>query len=85
MKYLVLTERTPQFDPACLDAHYAFLTKLSADGLLEQAGGFADKSGGAYVLTVGSRAEAEAIIAKDPVLTSGSSILTLREWNAKTY
>ena len=85
MKYLVLTERTSQFDPACLDAHYAFLTKLSTDGLLEQAGGFTDKSGGAYVLTVDSRADAEAIIAKDPVFTSGSSSLTLREWNAKIY
>ena len=84
MKYLVITTRTPQFDPACLDAHYAFLHRLCAEGKMEQYGAFGDKSGGAYVLTVGSFDEARAIADSDPVYTTKSSTLVLHEWHAKT-
>ena len=47
-------------------------------------GGFTDKSGGAYVFMADNFNEAKAIADTDPVFTSGSSTLTLREWNAKT-
>ena len=84
MKYLVLTTRTPQFDPACLDAHFAFLRALVAQQKMEQFGGFSDKSGGAYVLLVGSLEEATALAHTDPVYTSGSSALAIHEWHAQT-
>ncbi|MES2907463.1 MAG: YciI family protein [Pseudomonadota bacterium] len=83
-KYLVLTQRTASFDPACLDPHYAFLDALKKDGRLEQFGGFSDKSGGAYVFKAHNFNEAKTITENDPVFTTGSSTLTVYEWNAQT-
>lgn len=85
MKYLVLTTRTPQFNPDCLDAHYAYLHALVAQQKVEQFGGFSDQSGGAYVLLAKSLDDAIAIAHTDPVYTSGSSTLTIHEWHAKTH
>ncbi|MHB1248730.1 MAG: YciI family protein [Polaromonas sp.] len=47
-RYLVTTIRTPQFQPAVIDAHYAFLDQLGRQGKLELSGPFTDESGGAY-------------------------------------
>lgn len=81
-KFLVLTLRTPNFQPKVVDDHYRFLDNLHAKGLLELAGPFADKSGGAYLLRVGSFDEAHQIAMQDPVHTSKSSVVTVYEWNA---
>jgi uncharacterized protein YciI len=81
--YLVMTIRTPQFQPSVIDAHYAFLDHLKEQGALELAGPFADKSGGAYLIRAASLAEAQTIAYSDPVHTSGSSIVTVYEWHAK--
>lgn len=81
--YLVTTFRTPRFDPAIIDAHYAFLDDLRQQGKLGLAGPFTDKSGGAYLIKATNREEAEALAFSDPVHTSGSSIVTVYEWNAK--
>ncbi|HEY5548184.1 MAG TPA: YciI family protein [Coriobacteriia bacterium] len=82
-RYLITTLRTPQFDPAVVEAHYAFLDRLREHGQLELAGPFTDKSGGAYLIRAKNLEEARAIAFSDPVHTSNSSIVTVYEWNAK--
>ena len=83
MKYLVLTIRKPEFDADVVPAHYQFLDALRADGLIEQAGPFTDRSGGAYVLAAGSLEEAREIAERDPLNVSNSSTITVREWDAR--
>lgn len=83
MRYLVTTFRTPQFQMSVIDEHYAFLDRLRQQNKLELAGPFTDKSGGAYVILAEDLEEAQAIAFSDPVHTSGSSQVTVYEWNAK--
>ena len=83
LKYLIITFRTPQFDPNVIEAHYAFLADLKSRGQLELAGPFTDQSGGAYLITADTLAEAECIAFNDPVHTSQSSQVKVYEWNAK--
>jgi len=81
-RYLVMTFRTPQFQPSVIDAHYAFLDRLRQQGQLELAGPFTDKSGGAYLIKAANLEEARVLAFSDPVHTSKSSIITVYEWNA---
>lgn len=82
-RYLVMTVRTPQFQASVIDAHYAFLDRLRQQGMLELAGPFSDKSGGAYLIRAVSLIDARAVAYSDPVHTSGSSDVTVYEWHAK--
>lgn len=82
MRYLVLAVRTPQFQQSVIDAHKAYLADLKADGTLELAGPFTDQSGGAYVISAQNLEAAQAIAFNDPIRTSGSSVVTVYEWNA---
>lgn len=83
-RYLVMAMRRPSFDDAVIAPHLAFLDELRAAGQLEMTGGFSDKSGGAYVLVnVASLDEAKAIIARDPLALTGTSDLTVYEWNTR--
>ncbi len=79
--YLVLTPRTPRLDPQVIAPHYAHLDALKARGVLEAFGPFTDKSGGAYLIRAESLEQAQAIAFADPVHASGSSQVTIREWN----
>jgi uncharacterized protein YciI len=83
MKYLVLTIRRPDFDPEVVPAHYRFLDDLRAQGLLEQAGPFTDRSGGAYVVWAGSLEEARRVAEQDPLHLERCSTVTVHEWDAK--
>ena len=83
MRYLVTTFRTPQFQPSVIEEHRAFLDRLRQQNRLELAGPFTDKSGGAYVILAENLEEARTIAFSDPVHTSGSSKVTVYEWNAK--
>jgi uncharacterized protein YciI len=74
MKYLVLTLRKPHFDDSVIPAHYAFLQSLRDRGILEQAGPFTDRSGGAYV----SRPTASKTRAKSPNRTRCTSTTALK-------
>jgi len=78
-RFLLITTRTARFDPAVLPAHAAYLDTLRAAGQLELSGPFTD-GGGAYLLRAGSRAEAEAIAAADPLQSSGASTIAVKEW-----
>ncbi len=82
-RYLVLTRRRPDFDPAVIGPHYAFLDGLRRTGRLELAGPFADRSGGAYVLRADNLAAAEAIAYSDPLHLTQASEVRVHEWAAK--
>lgn len=82
VRYLVMAMRTPQFKQSVTDAHKKHLAQLKADGVLELAGPFTDKSGGAYVIAAKDLKAAQRIAFDDPVHTSGSSEVSVYEWNA---
>lgn len=80
-RYLVLAMRRPTFDAAAVAPHKAFLDGLRARGLLDCTGGFSDGSGGAYVLrNVDTLAQAQALVAQDPLVLQDASELTVHEW-----
>ena len=81
-RFLVLTLRRPDFDPSVVAPHYAHLDRLRADGVLELAGPFPDKTGGAYIVRAASLEEAQALAFADPLHVSGASDVSVREWNA---
>ncbi len=83
MKYLVLTIRKPQFDASFVADHYDFLQSLRDEGVLEQAGPFTDRSGGAYVIRADSLERAREIAARDPLAVHDCSEVTVREWDSK--
>ena len=82
-RYLLITQRTPNFDPRVVQDHFDFLDELRARDQLELSGAFTDKTGGAYILRGVSLEEAQSIAAADPLATSGSSTITVHEWDAK--
>lgn len=82
MRYLILAMRTPQFQQSIIGAHKEYLAQLNSDGLLELAGPFTDKTGGAYVIKVEDLKTAQAIAFSDPIHTSGSSEVSVYEWSA---
>lgn len=83
-RYLVMAMRRPSFDEAVIAPHLAFLDDLRAAGQLEMTGGFSDSSGGAYVLVhLDSLEQAQAIASRDPLAATGTSDLTVYEWNTR--
>ena len=82
MKYLVMTIRGPSFDPDAGPPHYEFLESLREEGILEQAGPFTDRTGGAYVLCAESLDEARRVAERDPLHLRKCSTVTVHEWNA---
>lgn len=83
IRYLVMTIRKPQFQDSIVEEHRRYLSHLKERGDLEMAGPFTDKSGGAYLVKAESLEAAEAIAFNDPVHTSGSSVVSVYEWDAK--
>ena len=82
--YLVLAMRTPRFDASAIEPHRRFLDELRAQGRPELTGPFTDKSGGAYLLRAQSLAEANAIVARDPLVMTGASQVSVYEWAVTT-
>ncbi|HAL21194.1 MAG TPA: hypothetical protein DCP40_00435 [Stenotrophomonas sp.] len=82
--YLVMALRLPTFAQAAVQPHLDFLDALREQGQLQLTGGFTDGSGGAYVLcNVDSLAQAQAIVATDPLVTMQASQLTVHEWRTR--
>lgn len=81
-RFLVMLMRRPQIDPAVIPQHRHFLETLREQGRNEMSGGFADQSGGAYLLQAESLEAAFAIAHADPAHTSGGWDVTVYEWNA---
>ena len=82
-RYLVMVMRNARFDPAVVQPHRDFLEGLRAGGRLELSGGFADGSGGAYLLFAEDREQAMATIRTDPAYVSGGWDFTVHEWHAR--
>jgi len=83
-RYLVLAMRRPTFDASVVAPHKAFLDTLRDRDLLECTGGFTDGSGGAYVLrNIDSLAEAQDLVALDPLVLQDASEVTVREWTLR--
>jgi uncharacterized protein YciI len=82
MRYLVLTIRKPQFNDSVVPAHYSFLQSLRDRAVLEQAGPFTDRTGGAYVIRAESLDRASEIARQDPLHLHDCSEVTVREWDA---
>ncbi|MGO4612929.1 YciI family protein [Nocardia sp. 2YAB30] len=83
-KYLVLVMRTPRFDTAVIEPHKQFLKQLVERGQLQESGRFTDDTGGAYVIFAENLDAAREIAFTDPVHTTGSSELTVYEWEITT-
>lgn len=79
LRYLVITTRTPHFQPELLPDHTQFLETLKQKGQITVSGAFTDHSGGLYVLNSASLDEALDIAHRDPIVTSGSSTATVYE------
>ncbi|MFI9502813.1 YciI family protein [Nocardia sp. NPDC052566] len=84
-KYLVMAMRTPNFDPAVIGPHREFLDGLIERGHLVESGRFTDGTGGAYVLYAESLDAARELVRTDPVHTTGSSELTVYEWEITAH
>jgi uncharacterized protein YciI len=82
-RYLVLVMRNARFDLAAVQPHRDFLEGLRAGGRLELSGGFADGSGGAYLLFADDLAQAMDTVRKDPAYVSGGWDFTVHEWHAR--
>ena len=82
-RYLLMVMRKPQFLASEIEPHHAFIEGLREKGVLELAGPFADKTGGAYLLTADSFEAAQTIAFSDPLHRTNSSAVTVYEWNAK--
>lgn len=79
----VFTRRTPASDAAVIAPHHAHPDVLRADGRLELAGPFSDRSGGAYRMRAARLARRKRSHSPSPALhTSGASDVTVHEWNA---
>ncbi|WP_433655983.1 YciI family protein [Nocardia sp. CA-128927] len=83
-KYLVLAMRTPRFDPAVIEPHKVFLKQLSEQGQLVESARFTDGTGGAYFIAAENLDAARELAFADPVHTTGSSEVTVYEWEPTT-
>ena len=84
VRHLVLVMRRPGFDAGLLPAHAAFLDALRARGVLDCSGGFADRSGGAYLLRgIDDLEEAQRIAGSDPLVIHGASDIVVHEWHTR--
>ncbi len=75
-----MIERKPTFTGNMLQGHRQFLQDLKEETLVI-AGGFADQSGGAYILQVGSLEEARIIVDSDPMNHENEAVYNVKEWN----
>ena len=83
-RHLVVLMRRPGIDESLVAPHQAFLEELRAQGLLDMAGGFSDRSGGAYLLKgVAGLEQARAIAVRDPLAVHGASDIVVHEWNTR--
>ncbi|HEY0333207.1 MAG TPA: YciI family protein [Stenotrophomonas sp.] len=82
--FLVLALRKPGFSPEVVQPHLDFIEGLRSQDRLALTGGFADGTGGAYLLkNVDSLAQAREIVALDPLVLRDASELTVHEWNTR--
>ncbi len=71
------------FQTSAVIGHHQFLDRLRTQGRLELAGPFTDRSEGAYLLKAADLAQATELAHSDPLHQTGSSFVTVREWDAR--
>lgn len=76
--YFLSLARPERFDEALIRAHVAHLKDLEERGLLELCGPFPEHRGGMVILRGVTEAEARAIAAGDPFVTSGAETCEVR-------
>jgi uncharacterized protein len=80
-KFLVVIERKPSFTGKSIPGHREFLQELTRNEKLVLAGGFANQSGGAYVLQSSTIEEAEILVGHDPMNQEGDCKYSIKEWS----
>jgi uncharacterized protein YciI len=82
MYFLVITKRNENFDPGQLPAHKAFMARLKESGQVYISGPFGGPAGGGgYLLRADTLARAAEIALADPLHLSGSSTITVTQWD----
>jgi len=66
-----------------LGPHAAYWTRLAREGRAIGAGPFTDMDGGIAMINAADRAEAEAIVAADPAVTSGVFVGEVHGWSPR--
>ena len=81
--YLVFrrNRRPPQEWTVSVDEHLAWMRLRHEDGSVLFSGPSADRTQGIYIVRAGSRPEAEAIAAADPLTAAGLCTFDLIEWH----
>ncbi|WP_134686016.1 YciI family protein [Brevibacillus migulae] len=82
-RFLIITNRTPNFNANDIPGHYEHLENLKKNNRLELYGPFSDSTGGAYLIKAESFEEAVLIGSSDPLIKSGSSTVIVKEWLTK--
>ncbi len=81
-KYLVFIERKETFAGNSIPEHRNFIQTLRERQVLITAGGFADQSGGAYLISADTLEEALAIVHQDPMYVENECLYKVKEWLA---
>ena len=68
-----------------LRAHGAWHNQLVRDGRSVAGGGFVGMEGGMAIIRAADRAEAEALLARDPAILNGVFAAELREWRPRFH
>ena len=75
----------PMQEQPPLKEHGRYMLQLYRQGVLQFAGRFGDNIGGAMAFTAKDDAEANAIVAADPAVTSGMFTHELRAWELQPW
>lgn len=68
-----------------LGPHGAYIKSLLDDGRLFAGGGFVTSDGGMAIVYAQSRAEADALLAADPAITSNIFVATIEHWRPRFH
>lgn len=63
-----------------LGPHGAYMRQLQTEGRLFAGGGYTSDDGGMAIVAAADEAEARAILAADPAITSGIFVAEFRHW-----
>ena len=82
-RYLVMTARTPEFQPSVIDQTLRISRFPAAAGETGTGRSIHRQVRGRHLIKASNLDEARTLAFSDPVHTSGSSVVTVYEWNAK--
>ena len=68
-----------------LRAHGTYYAGLLREGRVFAGGGYVGEDGGLAIVRAANLAEAQALLAADPAISSGVFVATLRQWAPRFY